>query len=297
MDFETTAANFLKYCRHARNLSDNTLKAYEQDVAELRRYLAAKRLPTLNSPEDINGYIEWLSSTRNLSATTIKRRLACLRAMFNWQERSDKSFSSPFRNADVRLTLPKRLPRCLSAAELRALFQAAKAARIWLRLVVTLLFTTGMRVSEVTNLQLGDVDIERRTVRVKGKGSRERIVFLATPEVSQELEQHIQRNLNGRPSTAPLFANSTGNAISPASVRLAVRALAEKADISRRITPHMLRHSAATSLLEAGVDIRFVQRLLGHASISTTEIYTHVSDERLKLVISTANTIGRLNAA
>lgn len=297
MNFETLATNFLKYCRHARNLSDNTLKAYEQDIAELRRYLVIQGLATLNSPEDINGYIEWLSSRRNLSATTIKRRLACLRAMFNWQERSDKSFSSPFRNADVRLTLPKRLPRCLSAAELRTLFQAAKVARIWLRLIITLLFTTGMRVSEVTNLQLGDVDTERRTIRVKGKGSRERVVFLATPEVAQELQHYMGRDRAGCPSTAPLFANRRGKAASPAFVRLAVRALAKKADISRRITPHMLRHSAATSLLEAGVDIRFVQRLLGHASISTTEIYTHVSDERLKQVVSAANTIGRLNAA
>ena len=192
---------------------------------------------------------------------------------------------------------PKKLPRCLSAAELRSLFEAGKTARIWLRLVITLLFTTGMRVSELTDLRLGDVDVDQRIIRVKGKGNRERVVFLASEEVALELKQHIHRHRAGKSSSAPLFINRSGKAISPASVRLALRALAKKAEISRRITPHMLRHSAATSLLEAGVDIRFVQRLLGHQSISTTEIYTHVSDERLKQVVSAANTIGRLNAA
>lgn len=193
---------------------------------------------SLTSPDDINAYIEWLSSSRKLSATTTKRRLACLRAMFNWLERIDKSFLSPFRNADVRIALPKRLPRCLSAAELRSLFTVAKAARVWLRLIITLLFSTRMRVSELTDVRLGDVDTDRRTITV----SRERVVFLPTPELAQKLMHYVSCNRKGCPSTAPLFVNRTGAAISPASVRRAVRGLAKKAEISRRITPHMLRH-------------------------------------------------------
>jgi integrase/recombinase XerD len=158
-----------------------------------------------------------------------------------------------------------------------------------------LLFTTGIRVSELVNIRIGDVDLEHRVLRVRGKGDRERQVFLTTDEVVSELISYKaqQRYVD---NSSPLFQNRIGNGLSTACVRRGLRKLGSNAGLLRRITPHMLRHSAATSLIEAGVDIRFVQRLLGHQSISTTEIYTHVSDEKLKFVVTAADTIGRLNA-
>ena len=155
-----------------------------------------------------------------------------------------------------------------------------------------------MRVSELASLRFCDIDLEHRTLRIRGKGNRERQVFLTSIEVASELECYIAAVApeNVTPD-APLFLNRLGGYLSTGSIRRGLRRLAKDAGLTRRITPHMLRHSAATSLLEAGVDIRFVQRLLGHQSISTTEIYTHVSDEKLKQVVIAADTIGRLKAA
>jgi integrase/recombinase XerD len=202
--------------------------------------------------------------------------------------------ASPFRTAEVRIRLPKRLPRCLTAAELRALFSARKTASPAIALGILLLFTTGMRVAELCALRVADIDLDRRTLRIRGKGDRERQVFLVSSEVVAELRVYLRdQKLRGAPSS-PLFRTALGCGLSTDRVRAGLRRVAKAAGLARRITPHMLRHSAATSLLEAGVDIRFVQRLLGHRSISTTEIYTHVSDERLKQVVVKANTLARI---
>lgn len=294
MDLNIAAAAFLRHCRAERDLSDNTLKAYRQDLGELSKYLGEGGLSP-ESPSGLTAYAEWLSTTRKSAPTTVKRRLACLRALFAWAERRGELETSPFRVAELRIRLPKKLPRCLSAMELRALFAARQEKGAAIALAILLLFTTGMRVSELTALTIADIDLERRTLRVRGKGNRERLVFLTSGEVVSELRSFMKDEGLGRaaPSTW-LFRNRTNGRLSTNAVRHKLRSITADAGLSRRITPHMLRHSAATSLLEAGIDIRFVQRLLGHRSISTTEIYTHVSDERLKQAIFKANTLGRL---
>ena len=294
MDLVAAAAAFLRHCRTGRDLSDNTLKAYAQDLGELKRYLADPTRQTLATPSGLTAYAEWLSGPRSLAPATVKRRLACLRALFGWAERQGMIEASPFRTAEVRVRLPKRLPRCLTAAELRALFRFRREAPPKIALAILLLFTTGMRVAELCALRLGDIDLDRRTLRIRGKGDRERQVYLISTEVVTELRAHLRdHGLRRAPATTRLFGSAGGTATTD-GIRRGLRRVAEAAGLSRRITPHMLRHSAATSLLEAGIDIRFVQRLLGHRSISTTEIYTHVSDERLKQAVSKANTLARL---
>ncbi|MCE1236100.1 MAG: tyrosine-type recombinase/integrase [Hyphomicrobiales bacterium] len=294
MDLVAASSAFLRHCRTGRDLSDNTLKAYAQDLGELRRYLAEPARETPATPSGLTAYAEWLAGPRDLAPATVKRRLACLRALFGWAERQGLIEASPFRTAEVRVRLPKRLPRCLTAAELRALFRTRREAPPKIALAILLLFTTGMRVAELCALRLGDIDLDRRTLRIRGKGDRERQVYLISTEVVSELRAHIRdRGLQRAPATTRLFGSAGGTAATD-RIRRGLRRVAEAAGLSRRITPHMLRHSAATSLLEAGIDIRFVQRLLGHRSISTTEIYTHVSDERLKQAVSKANTLARL---
>lgn len=295
MDLIAASVAFLRHCRAGRDLSANTLKAYGQDLGELRRYVAeGKGAPPLTATA-LTTYAEWLTIERGLAPATVKRRLACLRALFAWAERRGDIDVSPFRTAEIRIKLPKRLPRCLTAMELRRLFAVRGDARPTIALAVLLLFTTGMRVAELTALSVGDIDLERRTLRVRGKGNRERQVFLTSTEVVTELRAFLKdQGLHKAPPTTPLLRATSGTRLSTDRVRYALRRLAEGAGLNRRITPHMLRHSAATSLLEAGIDIRFVQRLLGHRSISTTEIYTHVSDERLKQAVLKANTLGRL---
>ncbi|MCM5554140.1 tyrosine-type recombinase/integrase [Pleomorphomonas sp. NRK KF1] len=295
MDLIATSAAFLRHCQGGRDLSANTVKAYGQDLKELARYLGEAAGPSPAEPAGLTAYAEWLSTARNLAPATVKRRLACLRAMFAWCERRGDIETTPFRLAEVRIRLAKRLPRCLTAQELRGLFEVRREAGPQMALAVLLMFTTGMRVSELTSLSVGDIDLERRTLRVHGKGNRERQVFLTSTEVVTELRAFLRDNglTRAAPST-PLLVGKTGARLSTNRVRHGLHRLVKAAGLARHITPHMLRHSAATSLLEAGIDIRFVQRLLGHRSISTTEIYTHVSDERLKQAVLKANTLGRL---
>ena len=295
MDLLAASAAFLRHCRTGRDLSANTIKAYTQDLGDLRRYLADGARASPATVSGLTAYAEWLIGPRGLAPATVKRRLACLRALFAWAERRGDITASPFRTAEVRIRLPKRLPRCLTAVELRRLFTGRREAPPPIALAVLLLFTTGMRVAELTALRVGDIDLERRTLRVRGKGNRERQVFLTSSEVVGELRAFLKdHGLHRASPTTPLLRTEVGSRMSTDRVRRGLRRLAERAGLTRRITPHMLRHSAATSLLEAGIDIRFVQRLLGHRSISTTEIYTHVSDERLKQAVLKANTLGRL---
>lgn len=294
MDINVAAAAFLRHCQAERDLSENTLKAYRQDLGEIAKYLGEGGLSP-EAPSGLTAYAEWLSTKRNLAPTTVKRRLACLRALFAWAERRGEIGTSPFRVTELRIRLPKRLPRCLSAVELKTLFAARRERGAAIALAILLLFTTGMRVSELTALTVADIDLERRTLRVRGKGDRERLVFLTSGEVVSELRSFMKdEGLKRAVPSTWLFRNRNGGRLSTNGIRHKLRSIAANAGLSRRITPHMLRHSAATSLLEAGIDIRFVQRLLGHRSISTTEIYTHVSDERLKQAVFKANTLGRL---
>jgi len=296
MDLRTASDAFLRHCRNGRNLSPNTLKAYAQDLAELMRYLALPQSMAPTTPEGLTSYAEWLSAKRCLAPATVKRRLACLRALFHWAERQGQIAASPFRTAEICIRLPKRLPRCLTAGELRILFRSRKSAPPAIALAILLLFTTGMRVAELCSLRISDIDLDRRTLRIRGKGDRERQVFLVSSEVVAELKGYLRdRHRKGMPPEARLLS-PTGEVPTTDRIRRGLRKIADAAGLTRRITPHMLRHSAATSLLDAGIDIRFVQRLLGHRSISTTEIYTHVSDERLKQAVSKANVLARLSA-
>ena len=165
-------------------------------------------------------------------------------------------------------------------------------------IATALLFATGIRVGELASARLGDVDLDRRSLRVVGKGDRERQVFLPDGRAGALVERHVRERRERLPGDAPLIGPATVGPTT-AAIRASVRALANEAGIKTSVTPHMLRHTAATFLLEAGMDIRFVQRLLGHRSILTTQLYTHVSDAALRAAVSSADIWGRLerNAA
>jgi site-specific recombinase XerD len=162
------------------------------------------------------------------------------------------------------------------------------------RTIVRLMVGTGMRVGELCKIKLDDLSPEGAVVRIHGKGARDRVAYVTDPGLRRDLQRLVaQRRKAG---TAALFVNRYGSHMRPQSVRSKLRRLAKEAGLSRRVTPHMLRHTAATLLIETGVDIRFVQRLLGHSSIATTEIYTHVSDEALRVTLERADVLGTLGA-
>ena len=245
---------------------------------------------------DLVGYASYLSGERALAPATVRRRLAYLRSMFGWLVRRGTIATNPFAAVEIRIRIPERLPRCLHEADIARLVAAAREQGGVAGLATLLLFATGIRVGELSSLRTADVDLGMGTMRIVGKGNRERRVFLPGGSAGTQLTRHVlARSQAG--SEGRLVVGPGGQTASPALIRREVKRLARQAGVERAITPHMLRHTAATSLLEAGVDIRFVQRLLGHRSILTTQMYTHVSDGALRAAIRGADICGRLERA
>jgi len=291
MDVAVACHQFLEHCRHQKQLSANTLSAYRQDLAEFEHFVPATMRIGDVSSSVLSSYARYLSGERRLAPATVKRRIACLRAMFHWLLRRDELETSPFLRLVLRIRLPSRLPRCLDAREIGALLKDRPGACATTQLAAKLLFATGMRVGELTSIRLRDVNIVERTVRIIGKGNRERQVFLPDDDLAVETESYLTSRRAAANEDDPLLVNEAGRWLTSAALRGRLAKLGRSAGLTRHVTPHMLRHSTATVLLESGVDIRFVQRLLGHSSITTTQIYTHVSDRALKAAIIGANAL------
>lgn len=287
---------YLDYCRVGKGLSDYSIKSYRCDYNDFLLFAGPEVLVDSLTKEKIIDYARFLLDVRKLKATSLKRRLASLKVLCRWLELEGHVALSPFHNLSLPIKLPKQLPRALHFNEIRALVrQSDQEQRMGVQeqtlpsdfhLILLLLLLTGVRVGELVAIALDTVDPDRGAIKIHGKGSRERLVYITDPDVQDMLRSHCQKIRNNFARTGMtqrfLFADPYGAPLTTQDIRLALRALAVRAGLTRRITPHMLRHTAATQLLEAGVDIRFVQRLLGHAHIGTTQIYTAVSDEALR---------------
>jgi integrase/recombinase XerD len=300
------AARFMAHCRVAKSLSPHTIRAYEGDLRLLIRDLGPDVAPEEVDRERLWKHVRWLREERRLGETSVKRRLATLRVFFRWMEAEGVVPLSIFHRLGLGIRLPKRLPRALDAFDLRRLLDTVDPQggamevedhdTLVMRTAVIVLFATGLRVSELVSSRLADVSIADASILVRGKGNRERRVYLSNGFALKALEDFLGRR-QAVPGQEFLFVRQGGRRVSAQFVRSRLRSLASTAGISRRVTPHMLRHTAATQLLEAGVDIRFVQRLLGHSSIATTQIYTQVTDSMLKMKLNDADTLGRARRA
>ena len=284
---------FLEHCQTERHLSANTVDAYSQDLAEFLRRFSGRDITSVTG-RDLTDYAAFLSGVRALAPATVKRRLACLRSMFRWLVRKSVIPVSPFAAVEIRIRIPDRLPRCLSASEMALLVGFADSSRGPGGLATLLLLVTGARVGELASLRLRDIDVVHGTIRIVGKGDRERQVFVPEGRVLDLLRQHVTERGAGDQPDKPFLVSPGERAASTASIRTRVKQLSRSAGLQRTVTPHVLRHTAATALLEAGVDMRFVQRLLGHRSIATTQIYTHVSDRALRAAVISAGVCGQL---
>lgn len=304
MTFEDACRAFLVYCRTVKGLSTHTLRAYEQDLAEARAFCGPDAPVDWWARATIRDYVAHLGAARALRAATVKRRLACLKALFRWLETDEVVEVSPFHKAPVSVRLPRRLPRDLSRAEVRQLLDSPRCrllgradfGRMTVRLAILLMLSTGVRVGELAGIRLGDIRLADGVIRIHGKGSRERRVFVTDASVRKLMERYLALRTARGVMTEGLLVDDRGHTLSPQGIRQRLRAAALAAGMERRVTPHMLRHTAATQLLEAGVDIRFVQKLLGHQSIATTQIYTQVSDISLQRVVAEARHLRRLTA-
>ena len=284
--FRDAANAFIRHCRSIRKLSPHTIRAYDLDLARFSQFLGKRGSIAACDKTVIHDYVRHLFDARSLKEASVKRHLATLRSLFRWLEEDGHLTEDPFRGARIRIRMPKRLPRVIARSDLRRLLVHERPdsfADLTGYVATELLFATGMRVSELAGLLDAAVDVEDGTITIVGKGNRQRRVF-----VPEELKSMVRdyRIARGASSAETFLVNSRGAAATPQMIRRLVRLHGERSAVRDRVTPHMFRHSVATYLLEEGVDIRYVQRLLGHRSISTTEIYTHVADAALKVRIT-----------
>jgi site-specific recombinase XerD len=303
MEFLDAAKVFLRLCKIEKQLSHHTLEAYESDLVDFKKWLPPGTSLLEVSTTDLKDYLKSMVEERKLTAATVRRRLACLRVFFRYVS-SVTGMKNPF--AEWRPLIPrrKRLPRILSRVETTSLLSMFLASELLVQrdepetlgTAVRLMLATGLRVGELCSIRIDDFSPDASTVRVQGKGARDRIAYVVDAGLRKSLQRLIADRRKLSAGLGPLFVNRLGSAMRPQSIRSKLRQCAITAGISRRVTPHMLRHTAATLLIETGVDIRFVQRLLGHSTIATTEIYTHVSDEALRTRLEQADVLGTLSA-
>lgn len=295
-DLQSACQEFSSWLAARTDLSPNTRRAYAADAASLSRYLDGNRPIAEIRSAELQHLLEGELATA-LAPASVRRRLIGLRMFFDWSTKCGLTPVDPMTGVQVRFRRQRSLPRALSAADASRL--ARQAQREWedsacaVSLVnfvaVGLLLSAGLRAGEAVTIRMMDVGTEDGTIRILGKGLRERIVFVPHPRLRGAVRQLA--SMRDEPSATLLFSRRN-TPLSAATLRARVKALASRASIAGPVTPHMLRHTAATQLLDRGADIRQVQRLLGHASLTTTEIYTHVSDEALRRVVTDADVLG-----
>jgi integrase/recombinase XerD len=278
---------FINHLRIERGLSDNTINSYSRDLIRFVKYLDQKKISPLKvRREDIGNYLG--SLRKDLSARSIARNLSAIKMFFKFLISEGRLKDSPARLLES-IKLPTRLPEILSRKEVDLLLsQPDPTLNLGQRdkAMLELLYATGLRVSELIGLHLININLEAGYVRTIGKGSKERIIpmgEIAMKAIRDYISDGRASLLKGK-NIPYLFVNSRGKPISRQGFWKIIKKYGIMAGIKKKITPHRLRHSFASHLLEGGADLRSVQVMLGHSDISTTQIYTHISRERLKQV-------------
>jgi integrase/recombinase XerD len=280
---------FINYLSVERGLAMNTLESYGRDLRQYSQYLEQDAESDLDavSRTTIVSYLLHLQ-TQGKATATIARRLAALKAFYQFLVREKRIKNDPTANLESP-KLEKRLPKVLTVSEVERLLgqpDLVQPAGIRDRAMLELLYATGIRVSELVSLSLADVSLDMGYIKCEGKGSKERIVPLGTIAIRscREYLQAARARLVKERQESALFVNHHGHRLTRQGFWKIVKKYAHDARVDKEITPHTLRHSFATHLLENGADLRSVQEMLGHADISTTQIYTHVTRGHLKEV-------------
>jgi integrase/recombinase XerD len=304
--FEHLVLDFLAYLEFERGLSRNTLDAYRTDLLQFGRFLEAREVSALEaSPADVSDFLQLLATGDGekppASPATIHRKSACLRSFYRHLRRDGLLDTDP----TATLSTPRRsrkLPQVLTRGEIERLLsqpRGTEPASLRDRALLEVMYACGLRASEAIGLELMDVDVQEGLLRARGKGSKERIVPVGQAAL-KALRIYLER---GRPALvkgapeAHLFVNFRGGQLTRQGLYKIVRRHALTAGLADRMSPHTLRHTFATHLLAGGCDLRSVQEMLGHADVSTTQLYTHLSSERLKDVYFRAHPRARTDVS
>ena len=281
---------FLRYCRNNKNLNSKTLKAYKIDLFQYQIFSDA-----VIDKQHILSYIEYLNKT--FAPKTVKRKIATIKAFTRFLLLEDIIEVNPFDKIRLNLKEPKILPRTIPLNIINEILKTAYDQlngelstyqhKTILRDIAVLefLFATGVRVSELCSLSPYDVDLINHTVKIFGKGSKERIIQIENKDVLNALMSYKSAFESDIDKNGYFFINKLHKRLSEQSVREIVKKYAKMIHYNKNITPHMFRHSFATLLLEEDVDIRYIQKMLGHSSITTTQIYTHVASAKQKQIL------------
>ena len=280
---------FIEYLSFDRGLSDRTVMAYVSDVERLLEWMNGRGIadPVGAGHRDLREYLYHLKDS-GLAATTIRRALSSIRSFYAFLLDEGRLDADP--TELLESPAPSRvLPEFLTTSEVEALLAApVESSKVYWRdrAILELLYATGMRVSELTALTRHDVDMEERTVKVLGKGSKERLIPFGR-SAADALERYLREvrpRFDRGEGEGIIFLNQRGRPLTRMSVWTTVKENADRAGLEKDVSPHTLRHTCATHLLEGGADLSTVQKLLGHSDISTTQIYTHVNREHLQSV-------------
>lgn len=305
-DLASSVSDYLDYCAKVRRLDSKTLKAYQCDLFQFLKWL--QKSGKTYGEQAILDYLGYMSD--KYAPSSEKRKIASIRAFSSFLYSKNRS-KDPFNLLEIRIKEPKRLPRTIPLDDLTLMigesFELESLhgySHIRNRMIAELLIATGIRISELCSLDETDFDAGNRSLLIMGKGSKERMIQIESCTTLSALRYYIEplHAFRARIGIADsdgkaLFVNRFGDRLSEQSARNAVHRLALDAGTSLHVTPHMFRHTFATMLLEDGVDIRYIQTLLGHSSVRTTEIYTHVSSNKLREIMRNKNprdTITRL---
>jgi integrase/recombinase XerD len=295
-NLQTHIDNYLEYCNTQKRLDEKTLKAYRIDLRQFSEQTSSQGVTEITS-ETLEEYIAKLH--QKYKPKTVKRKIASLKALFHYMEYKEIIDRNPFSKIQVRfrepVILPKTIPLHTVETFLATIYMQRNNAktnyqkRNALRdaAVAELLFATGMRISELCTLNSNDVNLHDGIILIYGKGDKERRIQIGNEAVINILKEYKNDFQSEIKKSNHFFANQSGKALSDQSVRRMINKYASLAAIELHITPHMFRHTFATSLLEADVDIRYIQEMLGHSSINVTEIYTHVTVAKQRDILTT----------
>lgn len=283
---------FLDYISYEKKYSDYTEKNYELDLFKYFEYLDKNNLNYLTVKyKDVSNFTLFLAK-QNYKSTTINRIDSSIRSFYNYLELEEKINGNPFKAAS-NLKVPKRLPNYFKYDEYLTMISVIDKDDYEYRnrLILEMLFATGLRVSELSNIKTKDIDFSEREIKIMGKGSKERFVFY-NKECANVLDSYLKecrsKLLNGKDSEY-LFINHLGDKLTDRGIRLIIDKIVKKSCIKSKVSPHTFRHTFATMLLNEGCNIKSVQELLGHSSLGTTGIYTHLTNDEVRLAYMKAH--------
>jgi len=295
MNVQEAIQNFLRHGESVRNLSDRTIRAYQSDLSQFHEHVNQQNMVEITST-DLEGYVAKLG-TGPYRDTSIRRKIAALKVFFRYLEDTGVVIESPARKLKVKQPLEARVPNVLSLKEIKSLLLAPKrqieelsAARdrspggrnryfcaVRDNVIIEMLFSTGIRIGELVALNGTDVSLEGKRLRITGRGTRGRHIDLSSQVVLDALRDYLRLRDDRAPDTEALFVGRSGTRLTIYSIENIFKKYVRSAEIKRHVTPHSLRHTMATMLINNGADIRAVQEILGHASILSTQVYTKLS--------------------